>query len=96
MGRLRFPTPFAPLHAANAFRVDQVRPRSRHHRRFLVAMEIYQHVALGGLAAHLIEVVDHDLIAALHEVHFNSLDPPLIELIQRGNQLVVECLPRGP
>ena len=59
-------------------------------------MVIHQHVALGGFAADLGKIVHHDLIAALHEIDFNSLHSPLFKLIQRRNQLVIQRLPRCP
>jgi hypothetical protein len=56
-------------------------------------MEIHQHVALRRLATDLGVIVHHDLIAALHEIHFNALDSPFLKLIERGYQLVVQGFP---
>ena len=40
--------------------------------------------------------VDDRLIIALHEINFDSLDPPFLKLIERGLKLIVERLPGHP
>src|SRR5262249_37946351 len=43
--RLGLCAPLAPLHSADTFRVDQVRPGPRHRSRLLIAVKIDHHLA---------------------------------------------------
>jgi hypothetical protein len=55
-----------------------------------------QHFALGRFSTDFMVVVDQNLIAALHEINFDSLDTPFLILIQRGNQLIIQRFPYHP
>src|SRR5207253_8380551 len=81
---LGFGAPFVPLHPAHSLGTDEVGPGTGHGGGFLVAVEIDEHFAFGGLTADLVVVVDHDLIAALHEVNLDAFDAPLFELVKSG------------
>ena len=59
-------------------------------------MKVHQHVALRRLPTDARKIVDHDLIAALHEVHLDALHSPLLKLIECRNQLIIQRLPRRP
>src|SRR5467141_4733061 len=88
--------PFAPLHPANSFSTDHVGPRAGHGDLFLPTVKIDEHFTFGGFAANFMVEVDQQLIVALHEVDFDSLDAPLSILIESRDQLIVERLPNHP
>src|SRR6185369_5450370 len=93
---LGFGAPFVPLHSADAFGAYEVGPGARHGGGFLVAVKIDEHFALGGFTADLVVVINHHLIAALHEVDLDAFDAPLFELVESGLKLVVQGLPNDP
>ena len=96
MGWFGFRAPFAPLHPANTFATDHVGPRAGHGDLFLPAVKINQHLAFRSFAADFMVEVDQQLIVALHEIDFDTLDAPLGVLLESGDQLIVERLPDYP
>src|ERR1700730_2398004 len=89
-------SPLAPFQTSHPFATDHVGPGPCHGDLTLPTMKINQHFALSGLAAHLVVEVDQLLIIPLHEVNFDALDPPLLELIESGVKLIIERLPDNP
>src|SRR6185503_7099702 len=96
MGRFAFGAPLAPFHATDAFAADHVGPGTGHGDLNLSTVEVDQHFALRSLTAGPEIKIDQLLIVALHEVNFDSLDAPFLELVKRLVKLVVERLPHYP
>jgi hypothetical protein len=53
-------------------------------------------VSLRGFVAQFVVEVDQQLVIPLHEIHFDPLDAPFLELIGGGDKLIVKGFPDDP
>jgi len=88
--------PFIPLVAADAFLGDVVGISSSQTGGLECAVEINEHLILGGFGQDAFIVVDHPLVVTLHEIDFQTDDTPPGELLEGGLQLPVKSHPAHP
>src|SRR5262249_311618 len=71
-------------------------PGTGKRSRTLGAVEVHKHFAFGAFGTQLMIEIHQQLVVALHEVNFDSLDSPLGVLIEGGPHLVGEGFPDYP
>src|SRR5215467_7304000 len=84
------------FHSLDAFGADQVWPGPGHNRWPDPSMKIDQQLSISRLAAQSVVEIDHELIVPLHEIDLDAFDSPLLELIERRLELVIQRLPHAP
>src|SRR5215471_16110939 len=84
------------FHSLDAFGADQVWPGPGHNRWPYPSMKIDQQLSISRLAAQSVVEIDHELIVPLHEIDLDASDSPLLELIERRLELVIQRLPHAP
>ena len=88
--------PLVVLQTVHALEAQHVRPGAVESRRFVRAVIVHEEmVRRGGRRRAKVEV-DSALVVALHVVHLDPLDPPLLILLHHGHQLLVQQAPRCP
>src|SRR5215471_12848547 len=84
------------FHSLDAFGAYQVWPGPGHNRWPDPSMKIDQQLSISRLAAQSVVEIDHELIVPLHEIDLDAFDSPLLELVERRLELVVQRLPHAP
>src|SRR5215831_20656211 len=84
------------LHPLNALGAYQVWKGSSHNRRPDPSMKIDQQLSISRLAAQSVVKIDHELVVPLHEIDLDAFDSPLLELVERRLELVIQRLPYAP